>query len=89
MNTDERKKKLKFRAAHRGMKELDLFIGAFAEEQVPGMNESSLDEFEAILDVPDSIVLDWITGRSAPEPGEFGPVLKQLLAFDYAARRVI
>ena len=87
MNTEQRKKKLKFRASHRGIKELDLFVGAFAEVHVEEMNDLALDEFEAILDVPDNIVLDWITGRSSPGKQELGPVLKQLLSFDYAARR--
>lgn len=82
METEARKRKLRFRAAHRGMKELDLYVGAFAEARVERMTDIHLDEFEAILDLPDTSVLDWVTGR-APPPVDAGPVLVDLLNFDY------
>ena len=34
-----RRRRLLFRAEHRGFKEADLVIGGFAREQLPGMSE--------------------------------------------------
>lgn len=87
VDSDVRKKKLRFRAAHRGIRELDLFIGAFAEARLETMDEGQLDEFEQILDIPDQLVMDWITGRSIPEEEAAGPLLCDLLQFDYASQR--
>lgn len=72
---------LKFRANHRGLRELDLFIGAFANTHIDEMSVEALDEFEQILDVPDNTVLDWVLGRAKP-PETQGPVLKALLEFN-------
>ncbi len=83
MDVDARRRKLQFRAAHRGMRELDLFVGAFANARVPRMSQGELDEFERILDLPDNTVLDWITGRARPPSDDCGPVLTQLLGFEY------
>lgn len=82
MDIEIRRKKLRFRAAHRGLKELDLFIGSFAEASVSDMDDGQLDEFEAILDVPDNIMLDWIMGRQTPEYPA-GGVLEAILKFEY------
>lgn len=50
------------------------------------MDENQLDEFEAILDIPDNTMMDWIMGRSRPD-GEGGRVLEALLEYDYPAVR--
>lgn len=86
MSSEVRRKKLGFRAAHRGVKELDLFVGAFAEARLDTLDDQQLDEFERILDIPDQMVLDWITGRAAPPQEYQGPLLCELLEFDYAKR---
>lgn len=84
MNSDVRRKKLRFRATHRGVKELDLFVGAFADARLESLDDRQLDEFERILDIPDQLVLDWITGRAKPPEEYRGPLLCELLEFDYA-----
>lgn len=84
MDLESRRKKLSFRAHHRGIRELDLYIGAFADAELEGMSEPQLDEFEGLLDIPDNTMLDWIYGRDRPDAQ--GGVLLALLEFEYPGR---
>ncbi len=65
-----RKKKAIWRAEHRGIREMDLLMGTFAREHVAGMDESSLCEFEALIEVPDPDLYNWLLGRVEP-PEEY------------------
>lgn len=65
---DPRRRRLLFRAWRRGMRELDLAFGQFADAQLAGMGEAELAEFERLLDVPDTQMLAWIMG-DAPAVG--------------------
>lgn len=85
MDVEAKRKKLSFRAHHRGIRELDLFIGAFADDKLDSMGPKELDEFERVLDIPDNTMLDWVYGRDRPDDESSG-VLRALLEFDYAGR---
>jgi len=77
---DERRRRILFRAWRRGMREMDLAMGRFADAHLPTMSESELDEFERLLEMPDAKVLAWLTGR-AQIPSEFDtPLLAKLRA---------
>jgi len=78
-----RRKRLTFRSGYRGMKELDMVIGAFAEAKVGGYDADQLRQFEAILDVPDSDLLDWLCLKSPVPAGMDSPVMRELMDFDY------
>src|SRR5208283_741202 len=67
---DERRRKILFRAWRRGMREMDLVMGRFADLSLPAMSEAELDEFERLMEASDPEVLSWITGE-APTPLEF------------------
>ncbi|MGI9464829.1 MAG: succinate dehydrogenase assembly factor 2 [Aestuariivirgaceae bacterium] len=63
---DARKKKAIWRAEHRGIREMDLLMGGFARENVPAMDEAALCEFEALIEVSDLELYDWLLGRAEP-----------------------
>ena len=69
--TDEiparRRKRLVFRACHRGIREMDILLGGYAKRRIAGLGEAELDRFEALLDEPDQLLLAWLTGQ-APAP---------------------
>jgi len=65
---------LRFRAWHRGLRETDLILGPFADAHLGTLNAHELDDFEALLSVPDNDLHDWFTGRSAP-PDRFNRLL--------------
>jgi antitoxin CptB len=67
---DARRRRILFRAWRRGMREMDLVMGQFADARLPDMSDAELDEFERLLDAPDPMALAWITGE-APVPAEY------------------
>jgi antitoxin CptB len=67
---DLRRRKLLFRAWHRGMREMDLIMGRFADARIAALSESELGEFERLIEAPDPDLLSWITGE-ATVPGDF------------------
>jgi antitoxin CptB len=83
---DIRRKRLLFRSWHRGTREADLILGSFAEAHLAGFDEPELDRFEALLEIPDAELFDWINGRAAPPPGYDHEVTRRLLAFRYRPR---
>jgi antitoxin CptB len=62
---DIRRRKLLFRAWHRGMRETDLIMGRFADRTLDGLTEPELAEFERLIDVLDRDLLAWVTGEEA------------------------
>lgn len=72
---DMRRRRALWRAGHRGMRELDLVLGAYARQHVGAMESAALTHFESILDVPDPELFDWIMGK-APVPAQYqGPII--------------
>jgi antitoxin CptB len=67
---DERRRRILFRAWRRGLREMDLIMGRFADAHLPTMSQEDLAEFERLLDVPDTQALAWIIGGEQP-PREF------------------
>jgi antitoxin CptB len=78
---DPRRKKMIFRAWHRGMREMDLIMGRFAEQRIDAMSDAELDTFELLIEAPDRDLLAWITGRE-PTPANYDTeVFRALKAF--------
>jgi antitoxin CptB len=76
-----RERRLTFRAWHRGMREVDLLLGRFADAHLAGLSEAELASFEALLDVPDPEVLAWILGEEAVPEDMDSPALRRIIAF--------
>ncbi len=68
-SSENRRKRLLFRAQRRGFKEVDLIFGAYAEAMLAGLDESGLDQFEALLAAPDQDAYAWLRG-AAPVPAD-------------------
>lgn len=75
------RKKLLFRAWHRGTRELDIMIGRFAEAAVPGFGATELAQFEELMKENDPDFYDWIIGKTAPPENVNNAVLEKLIAF--------
>lgn len=82
---ETRRRKLKFRADRRGFRELDLYMQQFTDAHLARFDGRQLNEFEAVLDIPDQHVFDWIMGREEPPEGLRSEVLDLLLSFRYSA----
>ena len=81
MSTDARLKRLLYRARHRGMQETDLLLGRFAERRLGEMSAAQLDRFEALLDMPDNDLFDWITAKQAVPVALDHDIMAMLQAF--------
>ena len=75
---DARRKKLKFRAWHRGFRELDLLLGPFADEHIATLDQHELNMFEHLLEAPDWDTYAWVTGQSEAPTEMRGSVLTLL-----------
>ncbi|WP_373353128.1 succinate dehydrogenase assembly factor 2 [Pseudoroseicyclus sp. CXY001] len=65
---ETRLRRLHMRSIRRGIREMDLILGAFAREQLPGLSESRLDEYERLLAESDHDIYRWVTtGEGEPE----------------------
>lgn len=78
---DPRRKRMMFRAWHRGTKELDIILGSFADKHLGAMSDDELDAFEALMDVPEPDLYNWISGREALPDNYQGPLVEQIIAF--------
>ncbi len=79
-----RRKRLLYRAMHRGFKEADIVIGGFAKMHIDSLEERELDEFEALIAFPDKELYEWIIGRVEAPANIKGPVFERLQKFDSA-----
>ncbi len=80
---DPRRRKILFRAWHRGMRETDLIMGRFADEAIAGFSEAELDEFERLIEVQDRDLLGWITGEIAVPENYDTELYRRLKAFHH------
>ena len=78
-----RRRRLVFRAWHRGTKEADLMIGAFVKRNIAAFSEAELDELEAVLELPDVDLADWLSGRR-PIPAEVASPMLSRMAVECA-----
>ena len=78
---EKTRKRLHFRAWHRGTKESDLLLGRFADQHLADMTAEELAEFEQVLDRIDPELMDWITGREPVPANLRTPILDKVLAF--------
>ena len=78
-----RRKRLKFRSWHRGIKEADILLGSFADEFLDQLSDTQLDDYENLLREPDSDLVAWITNERT-QPDEYDhDLMKMLKSIDY------
>lgn len=85
---DARRRRLLFRASHRGTHETDLLVGGFVAAEIGAMDEAALDDLEAVLELPDIDLFDWLTGRRAVPAELASPLLARMVAWSMAQRGV-
>ncbi|WP_164924314.1 succinate dehydrogenase assembly factor 2 [Sinorhizobium fredii] len=71
---DPRRRRILFRAWHRGIREMDLILGQFAEAELATLSDRELDELETIMREEDNDLVRWITGEK-PLPGRYATAL--------------
>jgi antitoxin CptB len=75
-----RRRRLLYRATHRGSHECDLLVGGFVARRIATLDTAALDALEALMDLPDSDLADWLTGRLPIPPEADSALLRQMRA---------
>lgn len=82
---DSRRKKILFRCWHRGMKEMDLLLGGFADAEIDNLSDEELRELEHLLTAYDQDLYAWMTGRTPLPPEWDGALYRRIIAYHEAA----
>ena len=81
MLADDRRKRLLWRASHRGVREMDLLFGGFVARGLARFSDNELEELEALIDLPDQDLYAWITGAEPVPDARRSVMLDALIAF--------
>jgi antitoxin CptB len=76
-----RRKRLLYQASHRGTQESDLVVGGFAKLHLNRFGPEELDRFEALINVTDADLMDWLAGRVEPPKALKGDILNLMINF--------
>ena len=77
---DARRRRLLFRANHRGTHETDLLIGGYVAARIDRLTEAEMDALEEVMELPDADLADWLTGRRPIPPEADSPMLRAIRA---------
>ena len=78
---DVRRRRALFRSWHRGMREMDLVFGRFADAQISELSDGELGDFELLLDAIDRDVFMWLTDEIAVPAGFDTPLYRRIKGF--------
>lgn len=75
-----RRRRLRYRATHRGSHECDLLLGGYVIAHIDDMDAATLDALEEVLELPDNDLAEWLTGREEVPAQVASPLLQQIRA---------
>jgi antitoxin CptB len=78
---DTRRRRLLFRSWHRGIREMDLVLGRFADSELAQLSEAELDDYEKLLDIPDQQFFAWVSGAETVSKDYDTPMFRRLRDF--------
>ena len=78
---DARRRRLLFRAWHRGTREMDLIMGRFADAMIGDLSDAEVEEFEQLSEQPEPDVYAWVTGDRPVPPEHDTTLFKKLRSF--------
>jgi len=75
---ERQRKRLLFQCHHRGVKELDIVLGAFADRHLAALDSADLGHLDAFLGETDPDIFEWLVGRE-PLPQRLDNAVTRLL----------
>ncbi|EJF76999.1 succinate dehydrogenase assembly factor 2 [Bartonella birtlesii] len=78
---DVRRRRLIFRAWHRGIREMDLIFGHYVDAHIAGMSDKTVFELEYIMSFDDRDLLTWITGEISPPSKVDSPLFRDIINY--------
>lgn len=80
-----RRKMMRYRAWHRGTREMDLVLGPFADAHIETLSVAELDRLERLMGEEDPALLTWVMGQASPPDRVDRAFLERIVA-DHQAR---
>jgi antitoxin CptB len=81
-----RRRRLRYRAWHRGTKEMDLVLGPFADAHLEAYGAQELDRLEALMDEEDTDLLKWVMGQEPVPADADAALLETIIAYRLKAK---
>lgn len=78
---DDRRKRLRFRAWHRGTREMDLVLGRFVDANVAALSDDEIAALEVLMEVPDPELYLWIAGTADVPSNYDTAIFRKVVAF--------
>ncbi|MBM7066874.1 succinate dehydrogenase assembly factor 2 [Actibacterium sp. 188UL27-1] len=63
---ENRLRRLRMRSWRRGIKEMDLILGSFADRQLADLSDTEIILYDALLSENDQELYAWVTGQETP-----------------------
>ena len=73
-------KRLRMRSWRRGMKEMDLILGPFADGPLASLDDEGLAHYERLLEENDQDLYKWVSG-AAPRPDAHAALIGTIAGF--------
>lgn len=74
---ETRLRRVRMRATHRGIREMDVILSRFIAGNLDGMDAAALDRFEALLGENDHDLFAWVAGRR-PAPARHAALIAEI-----------
>ena len=74
---EHRIKRMKMRSWRRGIKEMDLILGPYADRMLVEMSTDQLDLYDELLEENDHDLYQWVSGK-VPAPERFAELIDLL-----------
>lgn len=74
-----RLKRMRMRSWRRGIREMDLILGRWADARLGQLDEAGLGLYDALLSESDHDLYQWVTG-AAPAPARFSALIGEIAA---------
>lgn len=84
---EHRIKRLAMRSMRRGIKEMDLILSAFADDNLAKMDDAGLTLYDQMLNENDHDLYQWVTGQ-VPPTEQYVALVDQIKAQISTARTV-
>lgn len=75
------RRRLRYRAWHRGTKEMDLLLGPFADARLEEMDGAAITRFAVLLEEADTDLQKWMLGQEPAPADADSELIADILAF--------
>jgi antitoxin CptB len=85
---DQRRRRLLYQSWRRGMREMDIIMGGFADAHIAGLSDADIDAFEHVSQALDGDLYAWISGAAPVDPAYDTEMYRRIRAFAHKSKSV-